>query len=62
LSLWLLLLDGLAGALFAAAVLASFPNFEPNRKGWVLRFFFILVRYALPFVSIPIGAWLFFKR
>jgi hypothetical protein len=60
---WALLLDGLAGALFAAAALASVPNFEPNRKGWLPRFLYILVRYALPFVSIPVAAaWLFFRH
>jgi hypothetical protein len=60
---WALLLDGLAGALFAAAVLASVPTFEPNRKSWGPRFLYILVRYALPFASMPVAAaWLFFSR
>jgi hypothetical protein len=60
---WALLLDGLAGALFAAAALASVPNFEPNRTGWAPRFLYILVRYAQPFVSTPVAAaWLFFRH
>ena len=54
-----LMMDGTASALFAAAVLAAMPQFQPERTGWLARFGWFLLRYALPFVSLPVVfAWL----
>ena len=53
-----LFLDGLFGAIFAAAVLASLPTFQPARRGWVPRFTWILVRYSLPFAAmLVVTSW-----
>jgi hypothetical protein len=58
-----LLLDGFFGALFAAACLASLPNFQPMRQGWLPRFGWFLIRYALPLTSmLAVTSWFVLKR
>jgi len=53
-----LVLAGLLGAMFAAALLASLPAFQPARQGWLPRFSWFLVRYALPLaVMLVVTSW-----
>ncbi|MGH8094945.1 MAG: hypothetical protein ACREIF_15980 [Chthoniobacterales bacterium] len=47
-----LTLAGLAAAMFAAVLLASLPAFQPARQGWVPRFSWFLLRYALPLAAV----------
>jgi hypothetical protein len=46
-----LLLSGLLGAMFGAALLATLPTFQPARQGWLSRFSRFLARYALPLAA-----------
>jgi len=58
-----LLLSGLLGAMFAAALLASLPAFQPARQGWLPRFFWFLVRYALPLAAVlALTSWFLLGR
>jgi hypothetical protein len=58
-----LALDGLFGALFAAAVLACQPTFQPARRGWLSRFTWFLLRYSLPLAStLVVASWFVLRR
>jgi hypothetical protein len=50
-------------AVFAAGALASLPTFQAERRGWVSRFTWILVRYGLPFAAMTvITSWFVLRR
>ena len=53
-----LILADLLAAVFAAALLASLPNFEPARRGWLPRFAWFVVRYSLPLAAmLVVTSW-----
>ena len=57
-----LLLSGLFGATFAAALLASLPAFQPARRGLLPRFSYFLVRYAAPLAAMLVFTFWFLLR